>query len=778
MFKIFGIRHHGPGSARALKRALEDWNPDAILIEGPPDADNLIRHVANEGLRPPVALLVYNPKNLQQASYFPFAEFSPEWQAMRFALQNKTVVAFMDLPQSLNFSLKNPDEPTQQSLDFSENMPENAENERGNAENLGNTEGVDLAEHLEKFHAKIENDPLNYMAQLAGFTDSERWWEATFEQNDNATDIFDAILEMMTALRHHLSRAETVETILREAYMRQTMRSYEKKGFTKIAVICGAWHAPVLATIQAFNVKKDVEMLKNIKKTPTEATWTPWTYDRLALSSGYGAGVTSPAWYDFLYSKRKTSVIRWLTKAARLLRKEDLSASSAHVIEAVRLAETLAILRGRSIAGLDELEEAALTVLCEGATSMMDLIRKKLIIGDIIGKVPPEVPQVPLQRDLEAAIKTARLSKEYATTEPITKELDLRKDTQLAASHLLHRITLLSIPWGKPMRGNMGRRQGSFAEIWKLQWKPDYAVRVIEGAQWGNTVIEAATNFVNNKTFTLEKLPELTELLQKTLDADLVGTLPKLVKRLQDISALTEDVLILIDALLPLINIIRYGNVRKSDATAVRFVLEQILPRIYVGLPSLTLHTDDDASELIFSKIQATHRALNLLNEMPHTTAWLQALRHIADAKTDTTHAKLIGLAVRLLFDKGIFDSGQTAIKLRFALSTGNEPLECAAWLEGFLDKNGLILIHYEALWYVVNEWVVSIEMTRFDELLPLLRRTFANFSPSEREKIFTLAQNKGITSAGIDETLPTFSGSFYDEKRAKAVLGMLKQVF
>ena len=40
--------------------------------------------------------------------------------------------------------------------------------------------------------------------------------------------------------------------------------------------------------------------------------------------------------------------------------------SSAHVIEAVRLASALAVLRGRPAAGLTEVSEATLAVLCEG----------------------------------------------------------------------------------------------------------------------------------------------------------------------------------------------------------------------------------------------------------------------------------------------------------------------------------------------------------------------------------------------------------------------------
>ncbi len=84
--QIFGIRHHGPGSARSLLQALNHFAPDVVLIEGPPDAESLIPGVAHAGIQTPVAMLVYNPKNLSQASFLPFAEFSPEWQAMRYGL--------------------------------------------------------------------------------------------------------------------------------------------------------------------------------------------------------------------------------------------------------------------------------------------------------------------------------------------------------------------------------------------------------------------------------------------------------------------------------------------------------------------------------------------------------------------------------------------------------------------------------------------------------------------------------------------------------------------
>lgn len=745
--KIFGIRHHGPGSARSLLQALEAWQPDALLIEGPTDADKLIQHVGK--LKPPVAALVYNPKDLRQASFFPFAEFSPEWQAILFGLKQNIPTAFMDLPMSLNFGLQNPDALVQQTLDFQ-----------------SFTEGVDI---LEKENLKIVNDPLRTLAELAGYTDSERWWEVTFEQAENSTAVFDTILDMITALRTELNRSETTETLLREAFMRQTIRKALKTNAQRIAVICGAWHAPVLANIAQYKDKIDNDLVKKLPKVATEATWMAWSYERLTRDSGYGAGINSPAWYELLFSKRQNATIRWTTRAARLLRRKDLSASAAHVVEAVNLAETLGVLRGHEIAGLDELEEAVRTVMCNGSDAQLNLIRRKLVVGDVVGKVPPEIPQVPLQRDFEASVKTARLTKEYATSEAVTKELDLRKANQLFASHLLHRLSLLNIPWGKPMKGSR-YKLGSFKETWKLHWRPDYMIRLIEAAQWGNRIEQAATVFVKNQVKTIDKLPALTLLVEKTLDANLPKALPKLIQRMQELAALTEDVLVLMQALPPLINILKYGNVRGTDAAAVQFVVQQILPRIFVGLPPACLNTDDEATELIFNQIQSTHATLNLLADPHFTEGWLRSLRFVVDIKN--VHGKIKGSCTRILFDKSTLNIAQTSVKMRYALAPSNEPAQSAAWLEGFLYGSGLLLIHHPTLWQVLDEWVSETDMTRIEHLLPLLRRTFSPFSKSEKAKLYALANQK-TAALPLGSATPQY---VYDAQRAAGVLATVRQ--
>ena len=79
---IFGVRHHGPGSARSLKSALKRLQPDCVLIEGPPDAQDLVTLAGHTDMDPPVALLVYAVDDPQQAVFYPFATFSPSgWRS-------------------------------------------------------------------------------------------------------------------------------------------------------------------------------------------------------------------------------------------------------------------------------------------------------------------------------------------------------------------------------------------------------------------------------------------------------------------------------------------------------------------------------------------------------------------------------------------------------------------------------------------------------------------------------------------------------------------------
>lgn len=709
--RILGIRHHGPGSARSLLAALEHDPPDLILIEGPPDADALLPLAADPQMQPPVALLVYNPKNLRQASFFPFAEFSPEWQAILFGLRHGIPLRFMDLPMSTTFALR-PDE----------DAP------------------VQLALEVFQSADPAAADPFGEIARLAGYTDPERWWEAAFERGTGADvhdSVFAVVLDLMRTLRESKTAAgfsESRETLLREAHMRQAIRAAEKDGFPKIAVVCGAWHGPALADTGKSKPAADAVLLKGLKKVKTEATWIPWSFDRLANQSGYGAGVLAPAWYREIWAG-DSELARWFSKAAQLLRRHDLGTpSSAHIIEAVRLADALAALRNTALPGIEELREAAVTVLCEGAEAAYQIIEQQLVVGDVLGAVPNSAPLVPLRADFEAQVRSARLK---ISTEEQTLALDLREEAHLRKSRILHRLDLLRIPWGKP-EAVSGRKEGGFHENWTLRWLPDYEIRLIEAGAWGNTVETAAARLAQRRIRDTEHLPDLVLLLDGVLKADLPAALPPLLEKLRSVGALAQDALALADTLLPLVQVLRYGHARKMDLPAIEQLLEQIAPRVCIALPAACMGINEEAAAEVLKRVLATNRALHLWRPEAFTGLWQTALAQIAASGVPL----LSGVGVRLLFEQKTRTAIETAVTMRYRLSHAQPPVEAAQWLEGFLHGSGLLLLHQPVLWQILNEWVSGVPEPDFPELLPLLRRTFSRFSGPEREKMLDLARS------------------------------------
>jgi hypothetical protein len=743
---IFGIRHHGPGSAYSLVRALDELRPDAILVEGPPDAQDLLPWAAHADLKPPVALLIYVPDQPKKAVFYPFAEFSPEWQAIRFGLANGTPVRFMDLPQAYQLAQAKSVEPAPVS-------------------------------EVALPAAKLK-DPLTWLAESAGYSDGERWWEHMVEGYcSERGDIFGGILEMMSTLRAEVDQPEkslflpaTPCEAQREAYMRQTIRSAQAEGFQKIAVVCGAWHAPVLA--QMPGAAEDARVLKGLEKVKVSAAWVPWSYGRLSWESGYGAGIESPGWYEALWNAAQAGLsssemtIHWLTQVAHLLRGEDLTASSAHIIEAVRLAEALSALREQPVPGLVELNEAVRTVFCFGDDLPLRLIHEKLIVSERLGQVPEDAPMTPLQADLARQQKRLRLAPEAAQRD---LDLDLRQPNDLERSYLLHRLDLLEIPWGAPQR--VSGKSGTFHELWRVQWKPELAVKVVEASLWGNTVADAAAGYLQHELESSElDLPTLTRLIGRALLADLPAAVEALMARLDTEAALASDTGQLMDALPALADALRYGNVRQTEAAMIAKVVDGLVARICVGLPVSCASLDDDAASAMFARLNKTHSAVMLLQNEAYLASWKAVLQTLADQAG--LHGLLAGRACAILLDLGVFDGEETGRRFGLALSTANEPEQAAAWVEGLLKERGALLIHEDTLWKVIDAWVAALPGETFITLLPLLRRTFSEFTQPERRNLGERAKQGSALAPQHVKDEADFS-----IQRAEVILPLLAQL-
>jgi hypothetical protein len=718
---VFGIRHHGPGSARTLCDALTAENPDIILVEGPPDANDLIPLAIDDQMSPPVALLIYLPNEPKRAVYYPFAEFSPEWQAIKFGLTRKIPVRFIDLPQSHQFVLDN---------------------------------------EIDNDPAEVRQDPFGWIAKASGYSDSERWWDQVIEQRRDSAESFRAILELMSALREE---GVDPRDELREAYMRQSIRTASREGFESIAVVCGAWHAPALHTMPP--AKADAALLKGLAKVKVSATWVPWTMGRLAFWSGYGAGVASPGYYQHLWSVREKVTVQWMINVAHLLRSHDLDASSASVIEAVRLSHSLAAVRDRPVPGLSEFNDAARAVFCFGDDTPMQLISEKLIVGELLGQVPESTPSLPLQQDLQREQKRLRFPPE-ATQQ--VRDLDLRKPNDLDRSRLLHRLRLLSIPWGEPERAT---GKGTFREMWRLQWQPEFAVAVIEANIWGNTVANAASAYAQDEATRLEALTGLTHLVERVLLADLPDAVDHIMKRLDQVAALSNDIPHAMEALPALANVLRYGNVRQTETAMVQQVMDGLVTRIVIGLPNACSALNDEAAEEMYDRLVGAHSSLITLQDKELLSAWNDVLLQLMDQ--GEIHGLIAGRCCRLLLDQNLLKTDEAERRMRLAVTPAREPAQSMAWIEGFLRGSGLILLHNEQLWRLINEWVGSVKPDVFPQLLPLLRRTFSTFTGPERGQLGSLARRTTGGSVTSNADLP----STFDQARARKVLPLVAQL-
>lgn len=682
--RVFGIRHHGPGSARSVRQGLEEFSPDVVLIEGPSDADPLVMLAASESMEPPIALLAYATGEPSKAAFWPFAVFSPEWQALQWAAKNGVQARFCDLP----------------------------------AFNVLADQGIRTVR---------EGDPLSELAAAAGFDDTERWWDSVIESSSGA-DSFDAITEAMEALRETVPIDE--ETAHREAYMRQVLRKTLKDGAERVAVVCGAWHAPALVGALG-PAAPDARILKGMSKVKTSLTWVPWTHSRLASASGYGAGITSPGWYHHLFTANDKTITRWLTKVARVLRDEDLPISSAHVIEAVRLADTLAALRSRPLAGLSEVTEATRSVMCDGNDVLLDLITRRLVVGEALGAVPEETPTVPLEADLRARSKTLRLRQQAGAK---TLDLDLRRDIDVERSQFLHRLGILEIDWGTPADSEV-RSTGTFRETWALQWKPEFSVSVIEASLWGTTVAAAATSRVVSKINEPDiSLASLIGLLENSLLANLPAALSAVLESVKTVAALDHDVSHLMAALPTLTRTLRYGDVRGTDVSALVDVADSLLIRICTGLAVAVTGLDDPSAEEFREHLDKVHSAVMVRDDRDASARWLQAMAGVIDR--DDVNGLLVGRMVRLQRDSGSITETAAAQRLSRALSVGSTPTAKAGWVDGFLGGGGLVLVHDRALLTLIDTWVRQLREQDFIDTLPLLRRTFGAFEAGERRAI------------------------------------------
>ncbi|WP_434339848.1 DUF5682 family protein [Motilimonas cestriensis] len=740
----FGIRHHGPGSSKRLLAALDQLQPTRLLIEGPADCGQLLPLLAHQQMKPPVALLSYVVEQAESSIFYPFAEYSPEYQACLWAQQHQVPVEFIDLPIAVRLA--------QMQVELA---PLQADEALGEAND--NTNQPEPNSELDEDLSALLRDPIAALAHIGGYQDAEAWWNDLIEQNrDDNLAIFAQVELAMTALRDPISQDSPalVQDHLREAFMRLEIAKAAKTEDGQIAVICGAWHVPALKAKHA--AKDDRALVKTLPKklaaSKYKSTWIPWTSSRLASQTGYGAGVSAPMWYQHLWQHRDNEdhIAPWLVAIAEQLRKQGAIISTASVIEAQRLCQSLAAVRERPQASFEEIIDAVISCLCFGEQAQWQQVSDSVLLGHQVGQIPDDTELAPLLEDLQRLQKKYKLKPEALGRE---HALDLRSEIGQNKSVLLHRLQLLEVPWGKLL--SAGSSRGTFREKWLLVWQPEYAIKLVENIVHGSTIEQAANNKVMATLAQESHLAKLAQLVHGCLTAELTTATAFGLNQLTLRAGHVSDCHDLLTSIAPLIDISRYGTARTMSLAQIDDLTERLAVQAALALPYACRNLNDEETLHYRDNISQAHRALVLHLEAGDTLAlWWKAIETIVHS--DQSSLLLVGLCARLLYQAEKLNREQLSLMLNRMLSPALPPAQAARFFDGFFSDAVDQLLYDSVLLNAINTWLLQLEETNFIEFLPLFRRVFSSLDTMERKRLFDTLFNyrlQGETLQTLDIT-------------------------
>jgi len=720
---IFGIRHLSPAGAFHLRRLLDEVRPRLVLVEGPSDLNDQMEYITHCDTAPPIAILAYTQKVPVRSILYPFAEYSPEYQAILWAKEHGAVCRFMDLPSEVFLAL-------------GDARPEEAQD---------------------------NFDPYAALDTQAGEDGHETFWERLLEHTTAPDAYHQGAEEFGRELRDLTAGRESdwAENLVREAYMRRQIVDAFDAGYApgEVVAVTGSYH---VAGLRAGAPMTDAE-IASLPREPASHTLMPYSYYRLSTRSGYGAGNKAPAYFSLVWEGLNRSDPFWhaqayLSRLGRFQRKDGNSASSASVIEAVRLSVELARLRGSAVPALRDLRDAAITCLGDGSFAAISRGVADTEIGTAIGTLPDGVSRTSIQEDFYRQLKELKLEP-YRGLTAQELSLDLRENRMvksrksafldLERSFFLHRLRVLEVSFGQPKA--VRQENATWAEHWVLCWTPETEIQLVESALKGDTVAQAASFQLKERVERAANMADVAAVIEDAFTCGMSGAVGYATTALQSMAVDAASLEELAATVHRLSTVIQYGGIRQLDSAPLEPVLTQMYLRCCLILSGACACDDSGAKSV--AEAMGQLNAAALAHAFLDNTLWMDALTAVA--QRDDLNTKLSGYAAAILLERGAMDGATLNLEVRRRLSRGVPADLGAGWFEGLAMKNRYALIARLSLWRSLSEYLDSLDDEEFKRALVFLRRAFADFSSLEKDQIAeNLGEIWGLNAQQVSETV------------------------
>lgn len=740
---IFGVRHLSPGGAYHLLQFLDEVKPTAVLVEGLADANDQIEYFTSKDTQLPIAILAYTEELPVRTLLYPFANYSPEYQALLWAKKHGALGEFIDLPSEVFIQLEH---------------------------QISSSSREDTKE-------SNRTSVYEQWARLAGEEDHDSYWEYNFEHNLNKDTYRLAALEFGKSLRHlfYDNQYEYAKNLIREAYMRRRIRKTIEAGHLpeKIVVVTGAYHATALGLDDEPMSDEEFEKLPRVK---TKLTLMPYSYYRLSSRSGYGAGNNAPAYYGLMWdcmckNDLEKLPAEYLARIVSYLRANGTPRSAAEVIEGVRLANSLAALHSGNAPTLKDLRDAAVICLGHGEFSVVAEAIANTEIGTEIGSLPEGVSRTSIQDDFYRELKRLKLEK-YKSMVAMDLDLDLRENrrvkTEEAAfldlnrSFFLHRLKVLKISFQQQRPHN--QQSATWAESWVLRWTPEAEIELVESTLRGETIELAAAFEFRERLEKCSSIEEAAKVIREACECGMMESMEQAKATLQRLAVDAGSFNEVSMAAFDLSTVINYGDIRRFEASHLVPLLQQLFLRGTLLMVDAA-KCDNNAAKAM---VEAIHR-LNIVALEHYTLVdenlWVRKLTELADA--DDRNPLLSGYGCSILLERNMIDAEKLSQEVSRRLSPGVDADLGAGWFEGLSMRNRYALLARMSLWEQLADYVASLEPEQFKRALVFLRRAFGDFGPAEKRNI---CENLGeIWGVGREDASDILSREL-DEEEQKSI--------
>ncbi|MBW7475327.1 hypothetical protein K0T92_11260 [Paenibacillus oenotherae] len=752
----FGIRHLSPAGSYHLLALLQEVKPTALLIEGPSDAGALAAQLTSRGVVPPVAMLAYTEQLPVRTLLYPFADYSPEYQALQWAHRNGCEAQFIDLPTVVSLALSERRHAPTVAAVHAE--PEKGDDEEEEAENA-------LLVSPKPGLGTIQRDLYARIAEISGEPDYEAYWERYYEHNLEPGTYQRAIGHYSTEMRALTEKEELVlapqesaYNEIRESYMRRKIHDAIAAGHLpeKIVVLSGAHHTSALGLQLPAMTDEELDKLPRV---PAKMTLMPYSYYKLSSHSGYGAGNEAPAYFELLWQCMRQGELNklpalYLSSVASQLRGQGTWRSTASVIEGVRLAEALASLHEGVQPTWRDLRDAATVLFGHGDFAIVAEALARIDIGTAIGSLPEGVSQTPVQDDLNRELKRLKLEK-YKTLVAADLELDLRENRRVKSeeaafidlnrSVFLHRLSVLGIRFAHKRR--IHQADATWAEHWVLQWSPEAEIETVESTLKGETIELAAAYVIHEELLACSDIAAAAKLIRQSCECGLPQIMGQATSTLQRLAVDAGNFGQIAMTVHELSVLLQYGSIRRIDTHALVPLLQQLFLRGALMLLEAAGCNDDAAAELV-NAIHAMHSAAQEHYQEVDGQLWMKKLKELA--ARDDRNAKLSGYAFSIVLERNEAGEEECALEVSRRLSPGIPADLGAGWFEGLSMRNRYALLSRDYLWRQLDAYIQSLEAEPFKRSLVFLRRAFGTFEPREKAAIAEMMGD--IWGAGAEE--------------------------